>query len=369
MLKVEKLSGLRALPERYSLAFENAARQSFFLSLPWFQNVEEVMVEQNQSVQVYGVEELEGRPVAVWVLLHSSNSGGKLSPATLTGLSNYYSSLFGPALVDDPGEMAEMSEAFAKKLWADRSSWDVINLQPLDRESELFGLLLQAFKTLGMPVQTYFCFGNWYLDVANRSFAEYFAGLPTVLRKNVPYMSRRLERSGRGRIEIITAEKGLERALDDYESVYLSSWKKSEGYPAFIRGWARSCAKNGWLRLGLIYVDDRPAAAQLWIVHAGVASIFKVCYDEQFSKLSVGTILTSELMRHVIDMDKVKMIDYLSGDDAYKKDWMSNRRERWGIIAFNPRSLKGIAQAVRHIGGRSAKEAFSKMGISMIKAI
>ena len=40
-------------------------------------------------------------------------------------------------------------------------------------------------------------------------------------------------------------------------------------------------------------------------------------------------------MEHVIDTDKVHDVDYLTGDDAYKKDWMPDRRERWGIAVFN----------------------------------
>ena len=43
-------------------------------------------------------------------------------------------------------------------------------------------------------------------------------------------------------------------------------------------------------------------------------------------------------MQHVIDTDHVEEVDYLTGDDAYKQDWMSHRRERIGLVAFNPRT-------------------------------
>jgi len=53
----------------------------------------------------------------------------------------------------------------------------------------------------------------------------------------------------------------------------------------------------------------------------------------------------------------VEKIDYLSGDDSYKRDWMSHRRELWGILALNPRTVRGVLGIARHVGGRSVKKA------------
>jgi hypothetical protein len=61
------------------------------------------------------------------------------------------------------------------------------------------------------------------------------------------------------------------------------------------------------------------------------------------------------LMEHVIEIDKVEEIDYLIGDDPYKKAWMSHRRERWGVIAYNPRSMGGLAGWAREALGRRIK--------------
>jgi CelD/BcsL family acetyltransferase involved in cellulose biosynthesis len=74
----------------------------------------------------------------------------------------------------------------------------------------------------------------------------------------------------------------------------------------------------------------------LWIVSERRAEIYKVAYDEAFKQLSPGTALTAKLMQHVIDIDGVDEVDYLIGDDPYKKSWMGARRERWGIEAIRP---------------------------------
>ena len=170
-------------------------------------------------------------------------------------------------------------------------------------------------------------------------------------------MSRKLDRTVRSRMVFLTSKEGLQAGMDDYERIYNASWRDHpEPYPEFMRGLATIAAEQGWLRLGILYVDNEPAAAQFWITHAGVASIYKICYDERFGKLSLGTILTARMMEYALDVDKVSEVDYLSGDDEYKSQWMSHRRERWGLMAFNPRSIRGILQLFRHVGGRSMKD-------------
>ncbi|MBK8121802.1 MAG: GNAT family N-acetyltransferase [Sulfuritalea sp.] len=75
-------------------------------------------------------------------------------------------------------------------------------------------------------------------------------------------------------------------------------------------------------------------------------SIFKLAFDPACAAFSPGTLLTAHLMEHVIDHANVKEIDFLIGDDEYKKLWMSHRRERWGIVACNPQTVIGLALLV-----------------------
>ena len=55
----------------------------------------------------------------------------------------------------------------------------------------------------------------------------------------------------------------------------------------------------------------------------------------------IGSILTAHLFAHVIDNDRVSEVDFLNGDERYKQDWMSDRREYWGIVAYNTQTWKG----------------------------
>jgi len=156
-------------------------------------------------------------------------------------------------------------------------------------------------------------------------------------------------------LQVYTQESEVEKGLAAYEQVYSRSWKRKEPYPEFIRGIVRLWAQCGQLRLGIARIDGEPVAAQIWVVSGATAYIYKLAYDVQFAKASAGSILTAHLMRHAIDRDKVATVDYLVGDETYKRDWMSSRRERWGIRAFDPTSPRGLIGAIRHIGGAAVK--------------
>ena len=132
--------------------------------------------------------------------------------------------------------------------------------------------------------------------------------------------------------------------MQAYRTVYEKSWKVPEPYPEFVGEWAAICAENGWLRMGIAWVDDTPIAAQFWFTRNRRAYIFKLAYDEAHAKWSAGTVLSAFLFEHSLDVDRVVEIDYLTGDDAYKRSWMNQRRERVGIIACNPRTWHGLVR-------------------------
>lgn len=356
---VRVYSGLEKLPESFLNLFEEAGRQSIFLALPWFQNFIQTAMAPEDRVRIYCATTVsaQGAPAGMLLMRSSSNSNSFSSPRRIEALANYYSSFYAPHLAVSAGESRETIRALILAIAQENPRWDAVEVKPMDVNSTEFPELVEAFRAAGFIVQTFFSFGNWYLPVNGRSFAQYSESLPSVLKNTLKRKRKKLEKSGRAKIEIVTGGQGLDAAIDAYMKVYLSSWKQPELYPQFIPGLIRMCAVIGALRLGIIYVDGEPAAVQLWIVHRGNALIYKLAYDERFGELSVGTILSASLFQHALDVDKVTEVDYLSGDDAYKKDWMSQRRERWGILALNPRTPRGVLAIACHVGGRAVKRA------------
>lgn len=333
----------------------------FFCSPAWFHLLHESGFDSSAEIRLYVVSEQNtGNNLAIPMYTNGEAGAG------LAAFSNYYGSMFAP--VGDGAFMTGRWQTLAR-FWRDqRPRWPFIRLAPLAAPSTFYDNLQLALRDTGYWVDNYFCFGNWYLELAGRDFAEYYAGLPSILRNTVKRARKRLDKTGPWRIEIhdrpgTTTERGIEH----FQQVYARSWKQPEPFPEFIPTLCRTAAEHGWLRLGVLTMDATPVAAQIWIVKDGRALIYKLAYDEQFRALSAGSVLSATLFEHAIDVDRAIEIDYLTGDDAYKRDWMSHRRERRGIVAFDPLTLRGLVGGINHFGRSAIKRLFEKSSTANAK--
>ncbi|CAH0497074.1 GNAT family N-acetyltransferase [Novosphingobium sp. CECT 9465] len=206
------------------------------------------------------------------------------------------------------------------------------------------GALGDAMRKAGWVVLTDPCDTNHVLEVKGRSYAEYWAGRPGALRETV----RRKGRKGEVSLRIATAFSQAD--WDAYEAIYRLSWKPGEGSPDFLRKWAQMDGAAGRLRLGIAEIDAQPVAAQFWTVEGGTAFIHKLAHDERFRKQSPGTLLTAAMFAHVIDVDGVDLVDFGTGDDPYKRDWMETVRTRWRLRAWRRGAVRHWPSLARAMG-------------------
>jgi hypothetical protein len=245
--------------------------------------------------------------------------------------STWYSLRFDAAGSRDP----DMLAGLAHGLW--EQGVGRVELAPLaDPEP-----LRRAFAAAGWMVFVGEKTGNWRIETKGMDFEAYWATRPSQLRNTA---RRKAKAAG---LEIEIHDRFDEAAWNAYEEIYRASWKGEEGSFAFLRALAEAEGAAGTLRLGLARKDGLPIAAQLWLIENKEATIHKLAYREDMKSLSPGTILGEAMFRRALDVDRVEAIDYGTGDDGYKKDWMAERRPLWRLTAFNPFHPLGLIGAAR----------------------
>ena len=325
---------------------EFVARESFEYSAGWFSLLQEQIYPQDAGVRFYFTA--RGRSPATILPLRFTAKG---QTRTIEGLSNFYTSLYAPLETEasTPFILREMLATATR----DHAGAHVMRFAPMDPEAPAYRDLIDGLQAIGWIPFRYFCFGNWFLRTPE-TWEGYLKKRSGNLRSAIKRSSRKFLTAG-GTLEIVTTPDTLEPAIDAFQEVYIASWKGAEPYPEFVPTLIRRLAEAGMLRLGIAYLEGRPIAAQLWIVGSDKASIYKVAYHEEFASYSPGTVLTAHLMQHVIEQDHVSEVDFLIGDDSYKQIWMSHRRERWGIIAYNPRTLIGFGLFLKEVVARTTR--------------
>jgi CelD/BcsL family acetyltransferase involved in cellulose biosynthesis len=324
------------LPVGLAAVFSRFPRTSFFDLPQWYDLMARFGVPNGTEIRVF-TDERPGSSVAIPLQIMSEHKR-----RCLTSLANFYSVEHG--VVAAPG--ADLEKAFAailSEIQESRPRLDCLRFLEFDPRDSSYHALRRALRNAGFLVECGFASGTWFEETASLSFSDYFAHRPSELRNTWRRKRHSIDRSRRLRAAFFPGSISIAGAISDYQITYAASWKAAEPYPHFMPALMELAAELGALRLGIYYLDGLPAAAQFWIVWDGRAIIYKLAHDKRFDSLSLGTILTMEMIERVLESDHPREINFGRGDDAYKRLWLSRRRERWNINAFNSRTLPGIA--------------------------
>lgn len=258
-----------------------------------------------------------------------NRSGAAVLPLTRKGrrieaLANWYSFRVCP-VVSAGAEPEPLLAALARDLVGEAPR---ITLSGLPDEDLSATRLEQAFRAAGWLVLREACDRNHVLTLDGRNFDAYIANRPGQLRTTLK------RKSGKIQTEILTHFDPA--AWAEYEAIYAESWKPSEGSPDFLRAFAEAEGAAGRIRMGIARAEGRAIAAQFWTVEGGTAFIHKLAHLEAAKPLSPGTVLSAALFRHVIDEDGVVLVDFGTGDDPYKRDWMEDVRLRYRLDMMRP---------------------------------
>lgn len=239
----------------------------------------------------------------------------------IESLTNWYSFIWKPLGAAARPELTAIAQSL-------RGKSHRIVMSPVPDEDGSAETLAEAFKEAGWNVTLEKCDHNHVLPTGGRSFAEYWAQRPGQMRTTLKRKAKKVD------VAIHTSFDN--EAWAQYEAIYKCSWKPAEGDPELLRHFAKQEGDAGRIRLAVAKFGGEAVAAQFWTVEGGTAYIHKLAHLEEHKNLSAGTTLTAALLERVIDTDGVSLVDFGTGNDAYKSDWMEQDRPRYRIDCLDP---------------------------------
>ncbi len=261
----------------------------------------------------------------------------------IVALGNWYNFRFAPLFTPHADRTALLT-ALARDLAGKARR---ITLSPLPDEGGETTLLSRCFAIAGWSVWREQCDVNHILQVKGRNFAEYLAARPGPLRTT-------LKRKA-GKVSVLLRSSFDPAVWADYEAVYAASWKPEEGSPAFLRRFAQEEGAAGRLRMAVARADGGAVAAQFWTVEGNTAYIHKLAHTVAAKPLSPGTTLSAALFEQVIDRDRATVVDFGTGNDGYKRDWMEEVRPRYRLDLIQPAYPGNWPVLARHVLRRIAR--------------
>jgi hypothetical protein len=230
------------------------------------------------------------------------------------------------------------SQAWSYLLWAfDQTypGWLSFRAMPLTvaQEALLASVGSARHATFSYPVSA-----NYTATIGD--IGAYWKARPSRLSHTLARKRKQLNKRAH-RFAMVAAPSAEQVA--GYWTIYQHSWKHQEPSRSFISWLLTWSAQRGYLRLGLLYVDEEVVASQLWLVVGRTACIFKLAQDMNANKLSPGSLLTEHMINAAVLHDRVDKIDFLLGDDQFKALWMDGKQPIYWVEVINRKSLVGLA--------------------------
>ena len=156
------------------------------------------------------------------------------------------------------------------------------------------------------------------IELTGGTWDDFLASRSSNFRQQLRSSERRLESRGLS-FRLATADT----VAEDFETLvelHTARWPGSPWFAdavGFHRDFVSVALARGWLRLWILELDGRPAAAWLGYRFAGVESYYQAGRDPELQRERVGLVLLAHTIREAIQ-DGMSEYRLLRGDESFK---------------------------------------------------
>jgi hypothetical protein len=361
VLRMQRFIGDAALPCAYDAFFSRLAACGKAEARAWLENVRLRRVGPGSEYRLYVAEDSGGAPLALFPAIYSRLYLAHPRARVLHFVQpdgEPYTPLVEQA---DAVPAASLVQCLLDQLAAELPRYDVLRASPLDPDSAFAIELARALRRAIHPLRTERLAPGRRQLTAGVSHAEFIAARPEPLQELLRNGKAELIESGRASLRLIRDPQDLEAGWKDYCAILGEDRYVFEGAaPDYARGLMDIAARAGTLRLGFIHVDGVAAAVQFWLLSGALARCLRIWSGPEFIGGPVDDLLTEYMSRRLIDVDRVAELDFGAIAEEFARSWAPKAYRRIGLIAFNPRTSRGLRGAVRHLGAAAFRAVWPR---------
>ncbi|MDZ8221739.1 GNAT family N-acetyltransferase [Nostoc sp. ChiVER01] len=186
-----------------------------------------------------------------------------------------------------------------------------------------------------------------HLKVAS-CFEEYRKTLSGNLKSTIKRSRKKLYQLEGVKTIFLQGSDATEKHLPQLIEVEAASWKRTKGKlianssidVSFYKNLTRRLSEAGWLEWQLLEAGGKTMAINLAIKLKRSTIIWKLAYDESYSKFSPGTILFEEVVKSAYT-DNVEEINLVS-DFPWYDNWNMDKRPHYNIKVYSHQPISLI---------------------------
>jgi CelD/BcsL family acetyltransferase involved in cellulose biosynthesis len=236
------------------------------------------------------------------------------------------------------GREREALEHIFEFLNAHAAEWDELLLSNICADSPNLPLLERICEASGTKSSILRSSKSSYLPLAG-SFESFLATLSQKFRGKVR-RERRVAEKNEGHLRIIDSLDEFEKNFEVFIRLHQAGWMKrgqpgvfaSERFTRFHREVAPKLLQNGWLRLYIYFLKDKPVSALYTFAYAGKLYSYQNGLNTDSEPLhSPGTVILSYIIEDAMILG-FREFDFLQGEEhGYKAEWRALTREVLGL--------------------------------------
>jgi hypothetical protein len=178
-------------------------------------------------------------------------------------------------------------------------------------------------------------------------YSTFLAGLDSKRRNHIKRMEKKALNRFQVRLECYQDKDKVNEAFEIMVQVFRKATRgqdKAQGfmrkdYLGFHQDVASTFAKNGWLRIYVLYFNDIPVAYLYGYLFDKGFWFYQTSYDLTFRDYSPGAVALQMVIKSVID-EGAKEFDFLRGDEEYKLKISDGHRQLTTAFLFKHNSYE-----------------------------